>query len=307
MHSNHHIDCQGVRLSMEDLFHTIKTFLFSATLGLALATNNSPAHGAASPTTNSKAQREASGNGEILFEGYLQIFADSLPSGYVIQRYEHNHTTRELISKYYIQTSSRLGSRRESLVAKCTEDFQPLFYRYTDKGPHHHRVTEAHFKDHVMRGYMTTEGGVPTPFQKKVPQGVFLSTFLGYLMLNKGYLTGVKFVFSAISEEDAQIFQGQSYVQRRVRKRGVPAFKLLNEFKESPFTSFISPRGDILQAYSPLQRIGIQLTSFSSATKGFPMDEKEIKSLFGDIPKGLTHAYAHRRSPTQTSTPLPAQ
>ena len=246
-------------------------------------------------------------HGEIIFEGYAQVLADSKPIGYVVQRYEHDHKKKELTSKYYIQTLPAFGGNRESLVARCTEKFQPLSYRYTDTGPNHVRTIEAHFQKNVMKGYISN-GKNKKKFQKEFPQGTFLSTFLGYLMLGKGYRPGVKFTFSAISEEDAEAFNGEAYIKESTHKKGLKAFKIVNKFKGAQFISFVSLRGDVLQTHSPVQKISTQLTSFEVATKGHRLDKKNLNAIFGGIPTGTKNVYAQQpRSKVKTSALSPPQ
>ena len=260
-----------LRFPMRHDFHNIKTLsLFAIFLGLTIC---------------------GGAHGKVLFEGYSQILLDSKPSGYVVQRYEYNRPQKELVSRYYIQTSRYLGNKKESLLAKCTEDFKPLFYRYTDKSFHHQRTIEAHFQNNTMKGYIF-DGKNKTSFQKELPTGTFLSTFLNYLMLNKGYKKGVKFVFSAISEEDGKISHGESYIKEVLQKHDVKAFRVFNKFKGSQFTSLLDSQGAVLQTNSPLQKISTRLTSFQQATKGLPIDRAALKALFGEIPRGLTNVYA---------------
>ena len=244
------------------------------------------------------------GWGAILFEGYSQILVDSKHMGYVIQRYEHNPKKKELISKYYIQTSPALGGRRESLIAHSTEKFQPLSYRYTDRGPNHKRIIEARFKKNLMQGYVF-DGKTKKQFQKRFPNGTFLSTFLGYLILNKGYREGVKFTFSAISEEDGDVFSGESYVKEATHRGGFKVFKVLNKFKGSQFTSLISPQGEVLSTHSPMQRVSTQITSFKAATKGYSLDKKSLRAIFGEIPQGTKNIYAQRLLRAKAKTRQP--
>ena len=241
-------------------------------------------------------------HGEILFEGYAQILIDSKPMGYVIQRYEHDRKKKELISKYYIQTSPTLGGIRESLVARSTEKFQPLSYQYTESRSSHVRTIEARFEKNVMNGH-TSEDGETKKFQKKIPKGTFLSTFLGYFMLNNGYREGIKFTFSAIAEENGEVFNGEAYVKEATRVGGLKAFKILNKFKGAEFISLVSPRGDILSTHSPVQKISTQITSFEVATKGYHLDKKNLEAIFGEIPVGTKNIYTEKlKSKVKAST-----
>lgn len=229
--------------------------------------------------------------GEILFEAYSQILSASKPAGYIVQRYEHDSIKKELISKYYIQTSSLLGHRTETLFAKSTENFHPLYYKYTERGPKQNKTIEAHFKDNIMSGYLLN-GEHQTKFQQKLPKGAFLSTFLGYLMLNKGYKEGVKFTFTAISEEDGKLLNGESYINKSFQINGFNIFRISNKFKGTHFISLVNEQGEVLSSHSPLQKVATQMTSFKVATSPYFLDQKGLKDLFGDIPKGKINIYA---------------
>ena len=230
-------------------------------------------------------------HGKILFEGYSQIFSASKPAGYIVQRYEHNQTKKELISKYYIQTSSLLGQQTEVLLAKSTEDLKPLYYKYiTTKNNRHMKTIEAHFKSNMMVGYIIN-GQHRREIKENIPPGAFLSTFLGYLMLNKGYKEGLSFNFLAIAEEDASLFNGESHIRESFTLNGVKVFKISNQFKGSHFISFINEQGEVLSSHSPLQKISTQLTNFKTATSPYFLDKKNLQDLFGNIPEGKINIY----------------
>ncbi len=242
--------------------------------------------------------------GATLFESYAQIFADSKPEGFIIQRYEHDLQKKELISTYYIQTSSNLGGVIETLRARCTEDFRPISYRYTDEGPRHTKKIVAYFKNNRMIGYRS-DGGVKERIQERLPEGAFLSTFLGYLMLNKGYRKGVKFTFSAISEEEGKVVLGEAYIEKSLYYISrLKAFKLINKFNGVHFISIVGPKGDILSTESPVQKISTKITDFERVTQqGYKINHKKIAALFGGLPKGQQNVYAQQFMPSHSTTP----
>ena len=154
-----------------------------------------------------------------------------------------------------------------------------------------------------MTGYIF-DGENKKKIQRRFPKGTFLSTFLGYLMLNKGYRKGVKFTFSAISEEDGDVFNGEAYVKESTHKDGLKAFKVLNKFKGAKFISLVSPHGDVFSTRSPVQKISTQLTSFEVATRGYDIDKKSLEVIFGEIPRGTKNIYAQRVRP-KVKNPAP--
>ena len=147
---------------------------------------------------------------------------------------------------------------------------------------------------------VVSDGKSSLPSTKKLPKGTFLSTFLGYLMLNNGYSENKKFGYYAVAEEDGEVFNGQAIIKKRVKLDGIDSYRILNTFKGTKFVSFVTDRGEVISTKSPLQQIATQLTpSPAIATKGFPVPSRSLKMLFGKVPLGKINILAQRMAPSK--------
>ncbi|MCB0367609.1 MAG: hypothetical protein H6624_20110 [Bdellovibrionaceae bacterium] len=233
-----------------------------------------------------------SAQAETMFEGYYKIVSGTTKIGYFIQRYEFDPKTKKFISTYFIQTNDLGGNTTESLRAFADDKFQPVSYQYTVKTPQMVKTIDATFKGTIMNAVITTGANAQT-VSKKVPKGTFLSTFLGYLILQKGYTPGKKFNYSAVAEEDAESYNGEAYVKEQQTFLNKPVFKVLNSFKGVKFVSFVTEKGEVLGTQSPLQQIATELSpSASSATEGFTLPSGPLKILFGKVPLGKPNILA---------------
>ncbi|RME16028.1 MAG: hypothetical protein D6797_05435 [Bdellovibrio sp.] len=233
--------------------------------------------------------------GEILFEGYYRILASKKPIGYFIQRYEFLKKEKIFSSKYYIYANNGATQVTESLKAQSTSKFEPLQYAYTSvvKGVGQKtakvKMIDVKFKKGRMVGFVAN-GRHRQQLNTKIEKGVFLSTFLGYMMLKKGLSPQRKFSYKAIAEEEAQVFPGTAVIVSEEKFRGIPAFKILNTFKNSKFVSYLSTKGEVLFTFAPLQQVNVELVDRPlEATKSFPVPQKTLKALFGQVPLGKKH------------------
>ncbi|MCB0366130.1 MAG: hypothetical protein KDD68_12115 [Bdellovibrionales bacterium] len=244
-----------------------------------------------------------SAQAEIMFEGYYKIVSGTTKIGYFIQRYEFDPKSKKFISTYFIQTNNLGGNTTESLRAFADDKFQPISYQYTVKTPQMVKTIDATFKGTIMNAVIT-KGNTAETVSKKVPKGTFLSTFLGYLILQKGYTPGKKFNYSAVAEEDAESYNGEAYVKEQQTFLNKPVFKVLNSFKGVKFVSFVTDKGEVLGTQSPLQQIATELSpSPSGATEGFTLPSGPLKILFGKVPLGKPNILAGADKPAAAPSP----
>jgi hypothetical protein len=105
--------------------------------------------------------------------------------------------------------------------------------------------------------------------------------------LQKGYAVDRKYNYKAIAEEDAKVHSGTSLIKAETTFKGQPAYRVLNEFKDSKFVSVVSKTGEVLQTLAPLQKISTELVkSAAEATAGFKIPQKSLGILFGSVPVG---------------------
>ena len=133
------------------------------------------------------------------------------------------------------------------------------------------------------------QNGRVKSIDKKIPSDVILSSFLVYIIKQskKGFGLGNRFEYKAIAEEQATVhYKNNVYIQKKETYRGVKALKIFNSFAKEKFITYVTPKGDLLFANSPLQGISLEIVdSANKATEGMEFDPKKIKAVFGIIPK----------------------
>lgn len=230
----------------------------------------------ASPSTSSK---------EVLFEAYSKVLSQGAPVGYVISRYEYDAKAKRFFSSYYLKTNSNLT---ESLKAIADSEFNPISYEYTSIVGKDTKTIDAKFSKNKMSASINVNGK-STRVEKKYEQGVFLSTFLFYVMLKSpsGLKSDSKYNFKAFSEEDAEIVTGSAAILKLEKFKGQDVFRVNNVFKGMEYTSFLNDHGEILGTESKSQGISTEVVALPmEATQGLSFVPGTVKAIFGDIPAG---------------------
>lgn len=229
---------------------------------------------------------------EVMFEGYSIVRVGSKAVGYAIQRYEFDGKKKKFIATSFLKTNEDGGNITESLKAEANDKFQPLSFQYVTKTGGGAKMIDSKFvKDNMVA--TVTNGQTKNTLKIPVKKGVFLSTFLGYLMLQNGYKVDKKFTYSAIAEEDGQAYTGEAAIEAEAEVKGHKVFKIKNTFKGSEFISQVTPKGEILATNSSLQGVSTELVaSASEATKGFTVPSDTLKILFGTVPTGKVNVLA---------------
>lgn len=245
---------------------------------------------------------------ETMFEGYFKINVGDKHVGYTVQRYEFDAKKKQFRSTYFIQTTKDAGGINESLEAVANDKFQPVSYNYTAKVGNSIKIIDAKFENSVMTATIGN-GKVSQKIQKKIKPGTFLSTFLAYLMLQKGYEVGKKFSYEAIAEEDAEIHSGEALIKESLKYKGQDTFRILNSFKNSQFISYVSPKGEVFGTSSPVQKLSTELVAQpAEATQGLMVPSKSLKMLFKSIPRGKINSLTKEAPPAskaKNNTPSP--
>ncbi len=243
---------------------------------------------------------------EIMFEGYSIIRTGTTPIGYTIQRYEFDAKKKQFTSTSYLKTNEAGGNITESVKAVANDKFQPISYQYTTKIGDQLKMIDAKFKKDEMSGTIS-DGKNKQALKVKVKKGTFLSTFLGYLMLQSGYKVDKKFSYSAIAEEDGGAYSGEAYIKSEEDYKGQKVFRILNNFKGTQFVSFVTAKGEVLGTQSPLQNLSTELVANpAEATKGFVVPSDTLKILFGTVPTGKINVFGKKSTDLSTPTAAPA-
>ncbi len=209
--------------------------------------------------------------------------------GYVILKYEFDSTKGEFTCTSFTKVNSTGGNITESIKAIASKSFVPISYQFTGTSTISGvTLIDAKFKNQTMSGTITKDGKV-TPIQQKIGDDVFLSSYLLYVMLQSknGMKTGLKYDYKAIAEEDGAVSNGTAFIASEELYKGQKVFKILNDFKQAKFVSYVNHKGEILATLSPAQNVSTELTvSSQEAVKNVGFPEKTLISLFGEIPKG---------------------
>jgi len=225
---------------------------------------------------------------EVLFEGYYKIIVGGSAIGYTISKYEYDAKSKKFISTYFLKTVGQGSEITESLKAFAADDLGPISYSYTTIVGKDTKTIDAKFTGLKMTAQVK-EGGKTKTIRKDLPKNTFLSTFLVYVMLKskEGLKTNSDYKYKAIAEEDAEVYDGAASVGKEDAFLGLKAFKVQNEFKKVPFLSYVNERGEVLGTTSVAQGVSTELVATGAeATKGFPVSDSILKSLFGEVPAG---------------------
>jgi hypothetical protein len=244
---------------------------------------------------------------EVLFEGYSKILSGGVHIGYSIARYEFDNKTKQFIATTFLKTNEFGGNLTESLKAYATDDMRPISYQYTTLIGNQVKVIDAKFEKGKIIASVK-DGGKVEKVVKELPKGVFLSSFLAYLILRSpdGLKVDSTHPFQAIAEEDAAVYKGVAAVKNQEEYQGIKVFKVLNEFKGTKFISLVNDRGEVFSTKSPVQGIATELVAKpSEATAAFPISVATLKTLFGDVPTGQINEIS-KRAQSQPAAPAKA-
>lgn len=225
---------------------------------------------------------------QVLFEGYSKILSGSVHVGYVINRYSFDTKKKQFQSISFLKTNEFGGNLTESLVATAGEDFKPIAYQYTTILNNQVKTIDAKITGDKLLATVKNAGKTEK-ISRDLPKGTFLSTFLGYVMLKspKGITAEAKYEYQAIAEEDASVLKGLAVVKAKEDYQGLKAYRVLNEFKNTKFVSFVNDKGEVLSSKSPVLGISTELVAQPSlATSGMTVPATVLKELFGDVPVG---------------------
>ena len=223
---------------------------------------------------------------ETMFEGAYKVVSDKQHVGYVLQRYEFDPKTKIFTSIYFLKTNEKGGNITESLKAQSNDKFQPLNYQYTNQTGEKVKMIDAKFNKEIMQ-LEITDGKIKKNETHKIPKGTFMSSFLGYMMLQKGVKKGIKFKYSGVAEEDGASYNGEAFVEGEEKLQNFDVFRIKNKFKGSTFISYFTKNGEILKTESPAIHLSTELqASIGEATGSIMLPHKSVTVLFGKVPTG---------------------
>lgn len=232
---------------------------------------------------------------EILQEGWYKVLVGGQHAGYFVQRYEFDPKLKKFGSTYFLKTNALGGDFTESLQAVAADNLAPLAYKFTNKTGEVVKLIDAEFSKDVMTLKITKDGKTQTS-QKALKKGVFLSTFLIFLILqNKagGLIVDKTYDYMAIAEEDGAIYPGNAHIKALEELAGQSVFRVLNTFKDTKFISFVDVRGTIIATKAPLDSLETKKVNTQAEAVGtIPVSQKSMDELFGKVPADVKTAMA---------------
>ena len=229
---------------------------------------------------------------QVLFEGYSKITLGEDFIGFVVQRYEYKADSKTFVTTYLTKYNELGGSVTESLVATANEAFEPLQYTYNVLSPQGAKTIEAKGEKGKLK-IVTTAKGKKTKRERVLPKGSFFSSFLAYVILKnpQGLKESTKYEYQAIAEEDGEVYKGTATVQTRETYKGIPVYKVVNDFKDAQFVSYTTEKGEMLATMAPQKALRLELTADpAQAMEGLTVSADNLKLLFGNIPEGKINA-----------------
>lgn len=238
---------------------------------------------------------------KTLFEGYFKLELNNKHIGYIVQRYEFLKKSQTYQSTYLV-TMKHFGTENiESLKATASKDFKPLSYQYTFKeskknGGIYVKVIDAKFNKLNMTAIMSDgkiQKGKQLPKKQltlKIRKDSILSTFLIHKILATGLKEQTNYPYTAIAEEDGNLYSGSAQTIGVEKYLGKSLFKVKNNFKNSVFLSSMDSFGHVYKFNSPVMKLRSTLVKNpADATNGFKVDTKSLATLFGSVPNGTAN------------------
>lgn len=231
-----------------------------------------------------------------LFEGWSKVLLSGKHVGYIVQRYEFDEKKKEFLAIHYMKMNADAGGLTDSLVARADATFKPINYQYTGLKDGKPILIDAGFKGDKMTA-VVTEGKEKKTVNVTLPKGAFLSTFLGYVMLQgkEGLKKGIKYEYQGVLEEAAVVAKGEAYIADEETVSGIPAFRILNTVSGSKYISLATHKAEVLGTVSPSAGVQtILVSTMEEAVASHGLNSAAVSQLFGSVPKGKENEVARR-------------
>ncbi len=220
----------------------------------------------------------------IVSEYYQKIESSGSHIGYAIIREEFISDKNQFIITTFTKTNDAGGSITESLKAYATaEKSEPISYQYTLLVGKKTKTIDSVVRKNVLYGTITEDKAKRTIQTKLDPnKDVFFSAFLTQKMLKRGLIQGKNYNYEAIAEEDGQISKGKVEILEQKND----TYRILNDFKQNRFYSYMNPKGVIMETDNPITKLTTKWVATKKEAVGeIPYPEAILKTLFGTVPE----------------------
>lgn len=222
---------------------------------------------------------------KVIHQYYQKISSNNTHIGYAIVREEHFPKKKQVVVTTFVKTNSNGGDITEGLKAYASDSkLAPISYQYTAIIGKNTKTIDAVVRDNTLFATIT-EGKSKKTLQKKLTPHSFFSSFLLPRILRKGLAKGKNYKFDAVAEEDAALLTGRLQVVEEAKYKGQDVYRVLNDYKQNRFYSFVTPTGKILKTENPITKIHTETVDSKDLAVGdisFP--EAILKTLFDKIP-----------------------
>jgi hypothetical protein len=254
---------------------------------------------------------------QVLFEGYSKITYQGSFAGFNVQRFEFDTAKKQFVSIYLIKYNESFGGAIESLKAYANEALEPISYTYNSVVGKDTKTIDVKNEKGKLKIVTTTNKGKKVKTEKILPKGAFFSTFLAYVILRNpnGIKTNNRYEYKAIAEEQAEIRDGVATVLSEETYKGVPVFKIQNDYPivnkkpEDSFLTYATAKLEMLATVEPQKTNAMELMPTpAEAMNGLMVSAENLKLLFGNIPEGKVNPLAATVAPSAlaaTAVPTP--
>lgn len=219
----------------------------------------------------------------VVNEYFQKIESAGAHVGYAIIREEFLASKNQFIVTTFTKTNDLGGSITESLKAYSTADTsEPISYQYTLLVGKKAKTIDAVVRKGILYATVAEDKSKRTLQTTLDPKkDVMFASSLVQRMLKKGLSSGKNYSYNAVSEEDGQVVSGKVEILEQKEDR----YRVLNDFKQSRFYSYLNPKGVILETDNPITKLKTKWVSKKAEAVGdiaFP--ELVLKTLFGTVP-----------------------
>ena len=222
---------------------------------------------------------------KVIHQYFQKIESNNNHIGYAIVREEHLAKKQQIVVTSFVKTNESGGNITEGLKSFSTADkLQPISYQYTAIAGDKSTTIDAVVRKGTLFATIT-EGKSKKTIQKKLPDNAFFSSVLLPKVLRKGLAVNNNYEFEAVAEEDASVTKGRLQILEKTKTNGEESYKLINDYKQNRFYSYVSPIGKVLKTDNPVTKLStVTVSSKNEAVGSISYPEVILKTLFGKVP-----------------------
>lgn len=238
---------------------------------------------------------------EVLFDGFYKVALNGQHVGYMITQYEYLSSSKNFKMSNYLVLGNGAGPLQQSVTSTANEKFEPLSFQFTSlsKDAQNGALTKSldvqfvkKAREFELKGE-SRENGKSKPFKGKAPLFTMLSNFLTYKLYSSptGISTKTIYDYNAVAEEDGAPSKGTATVLKQISHKNQKVYQIKNDFKGDTWMNLVNTKGETLQFENQQSGLSAELVlDPKEAVQSLPYNLNVIKTVFGDIPKGIKNS-----------------